>query len=104
MHRQLDVHGVVELSLRVPAPRRRGHAGPPYHLHHAVVVVVVLRADTRQDGVDVLEPIAGQVAPKVDDLDEPRRRCRFDADDGGFRIQVRDEHGGESQRRPDIDE
>lgn len=90
MHEQLDVDRKVEFLLRIPIPRGGGHARSPYHLHHAIVVVVVFRTYAGEYGMHVLKLIVGEVASVVDILDEPRGRGWFDANDGRFGIEVCD--------------
>mmetsp|Transcript_38519 Transcript_38519/g.82175 ORF Transcript_38519/g.82175 Transcript_38519/m.82175 type:complete len:623 (-) Transcript_38519:95-1963(-) len=104
VHHELHVLREVEVLPRRPGAGGRGHGGSPHHLHHAVVVVVMLRTDPGQYGVDVLQLVAGEIASEVDALDEPRRRRGLNAYDGGARVQVVDQHGGESERRADVDE
>lgn len=93
MHHQFQIGCEIKVVLGIPIASGGRLAGAPEHFHHAVVVVVVLGADSREDGVDVLELGVGEIASVVDVLDEPGGRGGFDAYDGGFGVEVGDEHG-----------
>ncbi len=54
--------------------------------------------------MNILALMLGQIASKVDILDEPRWRCRFNTNDGSSRVQVGDEHCSEAKRGTNVNE